>query len=316
MTQSQQLITEKYSDIDIARHIQYYNDMKLTISKDLNPLFNKLGLRKTVADKKFKVILTKGIIDGHFSYGDGIDLLNMLLDDNFLLPGDMFDCQANGYFSSDWKNILNIDLLNNKTFQSIKYDILNHNGKGVGKGEYFLLLFVKGYKIKTGNSDGTINGLFIQVKDALGGSMKPCLDSSRRVIDNLNQTYFNESVPFTNDWYNNISTISNLKNTLIDYFSKLHESWDVSNDISTMVDELISTNGDFEKMKTIYGIKVGQKYKEVDKFDCLTLISSEKIVIIKDFNKVPLNEVAFVPVMKRGGDTQALADGYVNIKLK
>jgi len=323
MTQSQHLMTEKYSDLNITLFMEYYNDIKSTISKDLKPLFKKLGLRDIVADTKFKVILTKGIIGGHFSHGDGLDLLSMLLDDNYLIPGNIF----NSNYDEDWSNLLNPQIWNNKTFQSLKNDILDHNGKGVGKGEYFLLLFVKGYKIKTGNSDGSIDiitneGLMVeatlsnQVKDASGGSMKPCSDSSRRVIDDLNKSYFNNTAPFSNEWSDDIKRISDLKSTLITYFSKLHDSWDINNDITPMVNELISTNGDLELMRTIYGIKVLKKYKEVDNFDCITLISKEKILIIRDFDNIPLDKVTFNPIMKRGGDSQALADGYVNIKLK
>jgi hypothetical protein len=59
-------------------------------------------------------------------------------------------------------------------------------------------------------------------------------------------------------------------------------------------------------------------YKDVDKWDSLIIVDQDKETIanIADVNNLShLPNVKFEWKSERGGDTQALTDGYVNIKI-
>ena len=59
-------------------------------------------------------------------------------------------------------------------------------------------------------------------------------------------------------------------------------------------------------------------YQKIDKWDTIIMIDSERKIIvgINDVNNIESLGLKFTPKLARGGDTQAIADGYVNMSIR
>ena len=75
---------------------------------------------------------------------------------------------------------------------------------------------------------------------------------------------------------------------------------------------------DGKEFNKIIGKEVLKWYKEVDKWNSLIIIDQEKMLIgnIADVNNLDMfKNIKFEWKSERGGDTQAITDGYVNIRI-
>ena len=86
------------------------------------------------------------------------------------------------------------------------------------------------------------------------------------------------------------------------------------------IQSLVSlSNLPIEDQRFAHGHEVLKEYKDIDGFDNMMLISDEQkpfIIHISDMNDVSFlkQHVSFTPKVARGGDTNAVGDGYATIQ--
>jgi hypothetical protein len=152
--------------------------------------------------------------------------------------------------------------------------------------------------------------------------LKPTLASDapdRGTIDKLNKSIFGGNIPFKPEWSKFCSTLSgtDLSNKFTEYFDQLFPVWskEVKEDLCIF---LVHNHLDTQKCDDYYSRTVFGQYKMYENQSFLIMLDDKFNVVIisdpKDPNLASLG-VKFTTKMKRGRDTQAVPDGYVNIQL-
>lgn len=249
----------------------------------------------------------------HCYEGDGMEMLNILENDNHLVGGEMFN--QNFYLSFD--EIYPQELKTNKTWKRLMPTLVEFKGKGLGVGELYLALVINGWTFERtdGKGDGKVAGGIRELKNN-GASLKP-LAEAIRVQDELNATIFkgNRAGPVTKfeehrKW---ILSQPSAEAVYKEYFSKLYPGKNIENMCKQLA--TAETGNAFNK---IIGLEVLNWYKEVDKWNSLVIIDQDKMMIgnIADVNNLEIfKNIKFEWKSERGGDTQAITDGYVNIRI-
>ena len=244
--------------------------------------------------------------------GDGLAMIDILLDDSKLIGGELF----NSNFILRFEDLYPEALKTNKAWQRLMPTLVEFKGKGLGVGELYLALVIQGWTFERtdGKGDGKVAGGIRELKNN-GASLKP-LAEAIRVQDDLNKTIFEgyRAGPITKfeehqTW---IKTKSNPTAIYKNYFSKLYPG----RDINAMCTALASAE-DGKEFNKIIGKEVLKWYKEVDKWNSLIIIDQEKMLIgnIADVNNLDMfPSLKFLWLSARAGDSQAITDGYVNIK--
>lgn len=249
--------------------------------------------------------------------GDGLAMLDILLDDSKLIGGELF----NTNFILQFEDLYPEALKTNKAWQRLMPTLVEFKGKGLGVGELYLALVIQDWTFERtdGKGDGKVAGGIRELKNN-GASLKP-LDAAmappNKYQDELNLKVFkgHRAGPVTKfaDHRAWIDTQPDPEAIYLEYFTKLYPGRDVTN----MVKELAVTT-DGKKFYNIIGREVLKWYKEVDKWASLIIIDQKKMVIcnIADVEDLSMFEnIKFEWKSERKGDKQALADGYVNISI-
>lgn len=249
----------------------------------------------------------------HCYEGDGFEMLDVLSDDTKLVSGAQFNTNFHKKFDELYPEALK----NNKSWQRLMPSLIEFKGKGLGVGELYLALVIDGWTFERtdGKGDGKVAGGIRELKNN-GASLKP-LAEAIRVQDQLNKTLFegNRAGPVTKfaDHRTWIERKGNAEAIYLSYFSQLYPG----RDVKSMCKELASTT-DGQKFNDIIGKKVLSWYKDVDKWNSLIIIDQKKMMIgnIADVNNLSIfKDLRFSWKSERGGDTQAITDGYVNISI-
>jgi hypothetical protein len=263
---------------------------------------------------------------GHYDNSDArVDLFNILNDDNNLISlTEKLNINSRSSLISEIEN--HCELLSNNICLSefIRY-IYGYRAKGIGKGEYLFPFLFKNWKY---SSDGDAmvedqSSIYKgEVKNSDGASLKPILASdapNRGIIDILNKSIFDNNVPFSNGWSIFCSKVSNndLLEKFKEYFRNLFPVWDsvVIEDLSLF---LVENYTDVDKCDDYYSRIVFKQYKMYENQSFLIMLDDNlNLVIISDPMDSNLQSlgVGFQTKMRRGSDTQAVPDGYVNIRL-
>lgn len=245
--------------------------------------------------------------------GDGSEMLDILLDDTKLIGGDQF----NSNFIRKFEELYPEALKANRAWQHLMPALVQFKGKGLGVGELYLALVIQGWTFERtdGKGDGKVAGGIRELKNN-GASLKP-LAEAIRIQDELNKTIFegHRAGPVTKfeDHQQWIKTKANPAEIYKQYFSKLYPGKavdDMCNALAT-----VKNGSEFNK---IIGNEVIKWYKEVDKWNSLIIIDQEKMLIgnIADVDDLSIfKNIKFEWKSERGGDTQAITDGYVNIRI-
>lgn len=281
----------------------------------VNALLTKKGMmgKKNIGLKDFCDYFTAFAWLAHTKGGDADAMLDVLMDDTKLVGGDMF----NTNFSLKFEQLYPKALEGNQAWKHLMPALVGFKGKGKGVGEMYLALVVQGWSIDRvdGKGDGKVAGGIRELKKN-GASLKP-VAKAIRIQDQLNQTVFegHRAGPVTKfsehrEW---ILTKSNGVDIYKEYFGKLYPG----RDIDSLAERLynVTTGTDFNN---IIGHQVLEWYKDVDKWDSLIIVDQDKETIanIADVSNLKhLPNIKFEWKSERGGDTQALTDGYVNIKI-
>jgi hypothetical protein len=249
----------------------------------------------------------------HCYEGDGFEMLEILADDSKLIGGDMF----NQNFVLKFEDLYPEALKTNKAWKRVLPSLVGFKGKGLGAGELYLALVIQGWTFERtdGKGDGKVAGGIRELKNN-GASLKP-LAEAIRIQDQLNRDIFkgNRAGPVTKfeehrEW---IREQSDPEQIYLSYFSKLYPGRDVAEMCKQLA---VTDNG--RMFYNIIGKEVLKWYKSVDNWNSLIIIDQEKMTIgnIADVNNLSIfKDLKFEWKSERGGDTQAITDGYVNIKI-
>ena len=249
----------------------------------------------------------------HCQHGDGLEMLDTLLDDSQLIAGAKF----NQNFHSPISEFYQDDLKQNKTWLSLVPSIVKFKGERIGAGELYLPFVISGWTFQKegGKSDGFVAGGLREIKQADGASLKPIADHNHRIIDELNATLLEGHRPgprtkFETTFIPWFESKENKEDILKEYFTKLYPGRDVEG-----MSRLLSTITDVDEFYTVVGMNVLSWYKEADNWDSLVLIDEHSITNIADVSNVDCLPIKFDWVTSRSGDVRQHADGYVNIKV-
>lgn len=271
---------------------------------------------KSKAEKRFVIDFRSHAWTNHCEYGDGYEMISILLDDNNLLPET--------FFNHNWR--MKIDdlspkkLSDNKTWKAVFPLMTDFTHTKVGIGELILPLIVNGWVYeKTGKKgDGTVNGGKRELKKN-GASLKPIEDSQGRYIDDLNKTLFEghragpaKKFPLHVRW---METKEDPRSIYLAFFSNLYPG----RDVIPLVDKLMIDFSSWDHWSYTLGQQVLEWYKQTDGWDSLVIINDKtgeiaNIADVSDEMIKPL-KLKFDWKSFRGKDTQALPDGYVNVGL-
>jgi hypothetical protein len=247
-----------------------------------------------------------------------IELIDILLDDDNLLCLEILKNNCIINFKDFSKKIRANEIIFKPMFISLAKVIQ----KGTGVGELLMPLLFKNYHFtcKRDENDGiSENGeMRFEIKKAGGQfACKLVLNKNNNIdIDSLNKTYFDgkclsKQKDFLKLWPN--IDFDDLQK----YFENIWPSKD-KNDIKELVESLknVKSYQDFAETFGLWGLK---EYKKVDRFTNMTIVEPDifEIFNIFDFNDIKfLSNLSFTPVLSRGGDTNAIPDGYLKITKK
>ena len=194
--------------------------------------------------------------------------------------------------------------------------LLDNKGKGVGAGELALPLILSGYRFSN-DSDGQLStGEKVEIKKN-GASLKPVKrgipGQYEGLADELNRRYFKGTKPGMRLDRLFQAHLKAVKDPEVyrDYLRELY----IGCDTQALAEEVIKVYQDADLFNTAVGKFALREYQRVDGWQNIIFIDDEKgmIVNIKDLDKIDTLGLKFSPKMSRGNDTQAIADGYVNV---
>tara|TARA_R110002020_G_scaffold263481_1_gene478162 strand:- start:690 stop:1565 length:876 start_codon:yes stop_codon:yes gene_type:complete len=286
----------------------------LDIEKRIDKLMNRRGLKNHKAADRF-------IIDfkAHLSReerlapgGNAEKTLRLLEEDENLTPYTIFG----NNFRKNISELISEPLMNDSIFPQLFDILVDNKGKGVGAGELVLPLIISHYEFKN-SSDGKTPDGKTELKKS-GASLKPIKKGVTRegLVDVLNDKYFKGTAPGYVDkklFKKHIDTVTDPK-VYGDYFEELYPSCDTI--------ELFESVLTCYKDPVLFNEAVGKfalsNYQRVDGWNNIIIIDTEKknvVVNIKDVNNIDELGLKFTPKFKRKKDTQAVADGYVNVTI-
>lgn len=284
-------------------------------------LFLNRGITNHKAADRFKMDFVAYLF--YFSNGNikaAEDVISLLSDPNNLTCNSIF----NTNFRLNIEDIISTPLKNNRIFMNLFDVLIENKGKGIGEGELVLPLIIKNYKFSN-VSDGIFNigqnEYNVEIKKS-GASLKPVKTglTQKGLVDILNNKYFNGTVPGKTSkklFEKHLASVSNPQDYHL-YFRELYVGCDNRN-INDLCHEVINNNAYQDPLlfNNALGTFALKEYKKIDDWNNIVFIDVEKrnIVNIFDISSIENLNIKFKPVMRRGKDTQAIADGYVNASI-
>lgn len=222
----------------------------------------------------------------------------------------------NKNFRATFEDLIPDILLNDPIFPKLFKRLLYSNGKGIGIGELVLPLIITGYSFSVVSDGEMANGDKVEIKKN-GASLKPVKTglTDKGLVDKLNEKYFDGTVPgmlSKKKFDNHISTITTPK-VYADYFKELY----VGCDTTELAEDVTNCYTDPVAFNNVVGKFALKNYQRVDGWNNILYIDDEKMTVVNiaDVEDIDGLGLKFTPKFKRGGDTQAIADGYVNVRI-
>lgn len=248
----------------------------------------------------------------HKNIGNAEDTMSLLENDENLTDSNIL----NTNFRCTLKNLLSEPLCNDSLFMQIFPILMDNNGKGIGAAELALPLIFSDYRFAN-KSDGVFgDGNKVEIKKN-GASLKPVKtgDTNKGLVDILNTKYFNGTQPGMRDKKKFAAHIAEVKDGAVyaDYFKELY----VGCDTTELASQAKVCYNDAEAFNRVVGTFALKQYKKVDDWNNILYIDHKKLELVNiadtnDSNILSLG-LRFTPKLARKKDTQAIADGYVNV---
>lgn len=273
----------------------------------------------------FKSYLIRFDVEG---FGSAENTLSLLENDSNLTSSDIlytnFRCKLSDLISEPLK----ADGIFSKLFGVL----MDNNGKGIGAGELALPLILADYRFST-VSDGVFNDTEKTEIKKNGASLKPVKTglTEKGLVDQLNKKYWSGTVPGKKSTKLFEQHRSAVRDPALytSYFEELY----VGCDIKDLCSEVIAgAYLDSVKFNTAVGKFALREYQRVDGWTNIMFIDAgdpekgpntkpgrraqdPEVVNIADVNNIEGLSLSFSPVMARNADSQAIADGYVNVHI-
>lgn len=268
----------------------------------------------------------------HFEgVGNVFQMLAMLMDDDNLSEISILN---ENFICGDVSDLLKGELKNHPIFLKLIPVIIESKGKGVGEGELLLPFIFKDYQFSN-ESDGEfiLNGQKFKVEVKKSGASLKVIETGvtkKGHVDELNKEYFKGTCPgyldkFTTDkstkesrnlFQEHLDSIKD-PNDYREYFEELYPT--ACPDLrEKMIKNVIENYEDPIKVTQILGQFALESYQKLEGWNNIITFKKTKngykIGNIKETRSEEiLNNYKFQPKCKRGKDSQAIADGYVNI---
>ena len=289
-------------------------------------LLSKRGISgHTAADRFIKDFKAYLVYYDALGFGDAERTVSLLENDSNLTDSSIL----NTNFRCKLSDLISEELKADGIFPELFRILLDNNGKGVGAGELALPLILSNYRFSN-ESDGVFDeDKKVEIKKG-GASLKPVKTglTEKGLVDELNRRYWNGTVPgkASKLFKKHVDSITD-PSVYGEYFSKLY----VGCDTSTLTEEVVSgAYLDPVKFNTAVGKFALREYQKVDGWNNIIYIDAgdstkkpttkagkraldPEVVNIANVNDVDTLDLKFKPVMARNRDTQAIADGYVNV---
>ena len=288
---------------------------KLDFEKRVDNLLNKRGLleERNVSVARFRKdfkVYAWYLFDTKEKQEE---LFSILENDDKLIDWKVLETNFQGNFRSYF---IPSELRNNELFLELISELIRSNGKGVGVGELVLPLLIRGYEFSN-ESDGVYEGKKSELKNN-GASLKPLKTglTDKGLVDKLNKEYFGGFKPGARtekDFQNFLNEVVNPQKQFGEYFEKLYPTLDTSE----LTENVVKVYKDKEEFIRVVGEWAVNEYKKTDGWNNLTIIDPETLEVVNIYDPSDLSgiNVKFTPKFVRGKDTQAIADGYVNVKI-
>tara|TARA_Y100000296_G_scaffold81052_1_gene107442 strand:- start:10853 stop:11761 length:909 start_codon:yes stop_codon:yes gene_type:complete len=284
--------------------IKHWNEKvdQLFLSHDLHPKVH--DNEYDILEEFYERFLESGWYY-HSLYGDGSEMLDVFADRDSLPTTPTKNQRID--FSTIFPS-----LVNNKTYQKLYPKLINVRTKGIGIGELFLTFI-----LKDGQFDSSVDlqlgdGSWEVKNSKTGGCIKGNKNTQLRVVDDLVKKYFDGMNPFQIS-----GTDSRLiwdSDTVWNFTRKL---WpELSEDqVDTRTDIFLNSGKNPHLRNQRVGHDILKSYQEIDEWTGLVLIDDEDAIFLVDVEDTEFvdQNLKLTVQGKRGGDTNAVGDGYGKI---
>ena len=206
-------------------------------------------------------------------------------------------------------------LMNDEIFPRLFDVLVDNKGKGIGVGELVLPLIISDYEFSTDSDGKTPDGKTELKKN--GASLKPIEKgvTQEGLVDKLNEKYFKGTAPgyLKKDLFKkHIETVTD-PIVYRDYFRELYPTCDTTE----LVERVLTCYKDPVLFREAVGKFALSNYQRVDGWNNIIIIDTKKNVVvnISDVTDIDGLGLKFSPMFRRKKDTQAIADGYVNVNI-
>jgi len=236
----------------------------------------------------------------------------LLEDDSKLVNSEIL----NKNFRATFADLIPDALMQDTIFPTLFKQLLANNGKGIGIGELVLPLIMNDYSFSVVSDGEMANGAKVEIKKN-GASLKPVATglTDKGLVDKLNQKYWNGAAPGKVQKKQFEQHLAEVKDpaTYADYFRELYVGCDTT-ELAEEVKNVYTDPVAFNKAVGKFALK---NYQRVDGWNNILYIDDKKMTVVNiaDITDIDSLGVKFTPKLMRKGDTQAIADGYVNVTI-
>lgn len=290
------------------------NQDYLPFCESVTSLMKQKGLlsNKDISVKRFMEDFLAHAYTGNAKFGDGMEMIEMMMDGKNLFDGSKFDSN----FSSNLSKFVSPELAINKTFQAVIKTLTTNKSKGVGIGELILPFLVNGWVRSTG-SDGIVCGGNREIKNGEASSLKPIKTglTEKGLVDRLNKKYFDGKILSSKSYAEIISKHGNFSQPVYtQFFTELYPTANIAD----LIKAILPSGTDRKKFHNLLGRWILKEYQKIDGWKSIIFIHPETgdIVNIADINDdTCFNLLKFRVRLFRAKDTQAVSDGYAVVNL-
>jgi len=280
------------------------------IKERAHALLLKRGLFGHVAANRFcQDFMHYLVAKDAFGIGNAEVTLSLLENDANLTDGNIL----NTNFRTTFNKLISPALSSDPLFMELFPTLLNSKGKGVGIGELVLPLIISNYRFSNVSDGMLLGNLKVEVKSN-GASLKPIKTglTEKGIVDKLNSQYFKGNAPGcieAKKFANHLATVNDPA-VYADYFSQLYPGCD----LTELLKEVTASYRSAKDFNAAVGKFALKQYQRTDGWHCIMYVDGDtfEVVNIADTDNTASLGMKYTPKFKRGKDTQAICDGYVN----
>lgn len=238
--------------------------------------------------------------------------LSLMEDDNNLTDISVLDSN----FKKDLSELISKKLKDDVIFPKLFPIITNMTTRSIGVGEYALCFILANYKHSYGDGDGEHPKGSTEVKKD-NSSLKVIESTATKkgLVDDLSKEIFGGTrfgAKKEKDFDAHIAEVNDAKKQYTEFFTRLYPGVDVSK----LAEDIATNYKDSKKVCNIIGKFALKRYKLIDGWYNIIYINPKtmKVINISNVDDVDNLGLKFSPKFFRGGSTQAVADGHVDVK--